>query len=127
MFSTAPPPALAAAIEATLDIVRDEPDRRQRLRSRAAHLRAGLRAAGVTVPEGLSQIVPVFIGGNERAVAVAQALQAEGFDVRAIRPPTVPSGTARLRLSINAGLSEAILDRFVGVLSQALYACAVSS
>ena len=53
-----------------------------------------------------SQIVPIVIGDNDRAVAVARALQADGFDVRAIRPPTVPPGTARLRVSVNAALSD---------------------
>ena len=60
------------------------------------------------------------IGDNDRAVAVARALQAEGFDVRAIRPPSVPPGTARLRVSVNAGLSEETLDRFVAALAAAL-------
>jgi 8-amino-7-oxononanoate synthase len=68
-----------------------------------------------------SQIIPLVLGSNERAVAVAEALQREGFDVRAIRPPTVPEGTARLRISINVNLSERILDRFVDAL------CAASS
>jgi 8-amino-7-oxononanoate synthase len=63
----------------------------------------------------------VIIGENERAVAVAADLQQAGFDVRAIRPPAVAAGTARLRISINAGLSEEILDRFLGKL------CAVFS
>jgi 8-amino-7-oxononanoate synthase len=67
----------------------------------------------------------VIIGENQRAVAVAAALQQAGFDVRAIRPPTVPQGTARLRISINAGLSEEILDRFVGHLLE--QTCAASS
>ena len=67
----------------------------------------------------------MIIGENERAVAVAAALQQAGFDVRAIRPPTVPAGTARLRISVNVGLSEEILDRFVGFLWNNL--CAASS
>jgi 8-amino-7-oxononanoate synthase len=53
------------------------------------------------------------MGENDRAVAVAAALQQAGFDVRAIRPPTVPQGTARLRVSVNVNLSEETIDRFV--------------
>ncbi len=120
MFSTAPPPALADALDASLTIVAEEPERRERLLVRAAYLRARLAAAGIGTGDSRSQILPIFIGENDRAVAVARAIQAEGFDVRAIRPPSVPAGTARLRVSVNAGLSEATLDRFVDVLAAAL-------
>jgi 8-amino-7-oxononanoate synthase len=120
VFSTAPPPALASALVASLDVVRDEPDRRTRLRSRARYLRSALAAAGIDIPAGSSQIVPVLLGENDRAVAVASALHAEGFDVRAIRPPSVPPGTARLRISVNSEISEQTLDRFVAALTTAL-------
>jgi 8-amino-7-oxononanoate synthase len=132
VFSTASPPAVAAALQASLDIVHDEPDRRHLLQSRAVRLRRNLRAIGVDAADDVSHIVPVIVGDNERALAIAEDIQADGFDVRAIRPPSVPAGTARLRLSVNAGLSEATLDRFVDVLSRALrrrtgQPCAVSS
>lgn len=115
IFSTAPPPPVAAALDAALDVIENEPDRRVRLLALARHLRSRLGLSGD------SQIVPVILGSNERAVAVAEKLQREGFDVRAIRPPTVPEGSARLRISVNVNLSEAILDRFVELL------CAASS
>jgi 8-amino-7-oxononanoate synthase len=115
IFSTAPPPAVAAALDASLDLIEAEPQRRARLLELAAYLRQRLGVSGE------SQIIPVVLGLNERAVAVAAALQREGFDVRAIRPPTVPEGTARLRISVNVNLSETILDRFVDAL------CAASS
>jgi 8-amino-7-oxononanoate synthase len=114
IFSTAPPPAVAAALEASLEVIAGEPERRERLRARARYLR---RSLGF---EGDSPIVPIIIGENERAIAVARALQAAGFDVRAIRPPTVPPGTARLRIAVNHGLSEEILDRFVLALKTAI-------
>jgi 8-amino-7-oxononanoate synthase len=120
VFSTAPPPALADALDASLTIVAEEPERRERLLVRAAYLRARLAAAGIGTGDSRSQILPIVIGENNRAVAVARAIQAEGFDVRAIRPPSVPAGTARLRVSVNAGLSESTLDRFVEVLAAAL-------
>lgn len=106
IFSTAPPPALAAAIEAALDVIAAEPERRTRLLARSADLHERLGVPGT------SQIIPVILGSNERAVEAASKLQREGFDVRAIRPPTVPPGTARLRISVNANLSEEVLDRF---------------
>jgi 8-amino-7-oxononanoate synthase len=113
IFSTAPPPALASALEASLDVVELEPQRRERLRELAAKLRARLRTAGIPIGAGRSHIIPVLIGDNDAAVAVAEALQKEGFDVRAIRPPTVPPGTARLRVSVNVSLTEDLIERFV--------------
>ena len=125
IFSTAAPPAVAAALDASLDLIAAEPERRERVRFLARYLRERIAAAGIPIPAGDSPIIPVIVGENERAVAVAAGLQQAGFDVRAIRPPTVPAGTARLRVSINVGLSEAILDRFVDRLVEQL--CAASS
>lgn len=119
IFSTAAPPAVAAAIDASLDVIEQEPQRREKLLWLAAGVRNRLIAAGVRVPPGCSQILSVVIGENERAVKAAEAIQAEGFDVRAIRPPTVPPGTARLRVSVNVNLSEADLQRFVETLCAA--------
>ena len=121
LFSTAPPPAVAAAIEAALDIVAEEPERRARLLARARFLRARLAEAGFAgAAAGTSQIVPIVVGGNDAAVELAGALQARGFDVRAIRPPTVPPGTARLRVAVNAGLAEHDLERFAAAVGARL-------
>lgn len=119
VFSTAAPPAVADAIESSLDIVRSEPWRRMRVLELAAYLRHSLAAAGVQADAGQSPIVPVRVGDNARAVAVAKRLNADGFDVRAIRPPSVPDGTARLRVSLNALLDESTLDRFARAASSA--------
>ena len=73
-----------------------------------------------TVPPGSSQILPVALGDNGRALAVAQSLQSQGFDVRAIRPPTVAPGTARLRISVNVGLAEATIRSFAAALAAAV-------
>ena len=94
-----------------------EPERRLQLADRVKYLRAALTAAGVPVPAGFSQIIPIVLGDNDRALAAAGALQARGFDVRAIRPPSVAPGTARLRISVNQSLSEETIDRFVSALS----------
>ena len=120
VFSTASPPAMAYALLESLNVVGDEPERRVRLRVLSSELRARLADAGHQVAQGPSHIVPVLIGGAEIALAVAAALQAEGFDVRAIRPPTVPAGTSRLRVSVNVGLDAATLARFVERLSVAM-------
>jgi 8-amino-7-oxononanoate synthase len=130
IFSTAPPPAVAAALQASLTVIEDEPWRRQLLLERSAYLRRRLQEAGMAAPNGESQIIPIVIGENERALRVAELLQREGFDVRAIRPPSVAPGTARLRLSVHTELSEATLDRFVAALAGALEeasACSVAS
>ena len=113
IFSTAAPPAIAAAIDASLNVIAAEPERRERVHFLSRYLRERLKDAGIDVPAGDSPIIPVILGENERAVAVAAELQSAGFDVRAIRPPTVPLGTARLRVSVNVNLSEEILNRFV--------------
>jgi 8-amino-7-oxononanoate synthase len=113
IFSTAMPPAVAAALEASLDVIDAEPERRSRVRFLARYLRDRLRDAGIPVAPGDSPIIPVILGENNRAMAIAAELQQAGFDIRAIRPPTVAPGTARLRISVNVGLSENILDRFV--------------
>jgi len=121
VFSTAPPPAVAAAIEAALDIVAEEPERRARLLARARFLRARLAEAGFAgAAAGTSQIVPIVVGDNEAAVELAGALQALGYDVRAIRPPTVPPGTARLRVAVNVGLAEEDLERFAAAVGACL-------
>ena len=113
VFSTAAPPSIAAAIDAALDLIAAEPERRRRLLQLANLLRTKLDL------EPGSQIIPLVLGENDRAVAVARELQREGFDVRAIRPPTVPQGTARLRISVNAGLSDGPLERFAAAVERA--------
>jgi 8-amino-7-oxononanoate synthase len=120
IFSTAPPPAMAAALGAALAVIEDEPERRAQLLERAQLLRALLIEGGVPALPGSSQIIPVILGDNARTVAVAAAMQQAGFDVRAIRPPSVPPGTARLRISINTNLDESTLRRFAETLITAL-------
>ena len=126
MFSTAPPPALSAALDASLTLIETEPERRHRVRELAASLHAKLSEQGFDIGRSQSQIVPVMFGENDRAKDVASELQREGFDVRAIRPPAVPPGTARLRISINAMLDESTLQGFTSAL-QKVTSCFVAS
>lgn len=105
IFATAPSPLIAAITRAALEISRTRPERRERLAARVAFAaralaeRCGLTSSG-------SHIVPIIVGADRTAVALAASLQEKGFDVRAIRPPTVPEGTARLRLALSASLAE---------------------
>ncbi len=125
IFSTAPPPAVAEAIDEALDLVAQEPDLRRRVRSLARNLRQRL-----DIPPDDAPILPIVLGGNEAAVEAAARLQSAGYDVRAIRPPTVPAGTARLRVSLNARLTAGEVDRFASILQKELSevaACAASS
>lgn len=116
IFSTALPPYFAAQIAKAVEIAGDADAERERLQVLSNFLRERLRAAGFDTGTSDSQIVPVLLGGNDTAIRYADALQRQGFAVRPIRPPTVPEGTSRLRLSVTAKLSEEVLDRLVKVL-----------
>lgn len=120
IFSTAAPPAVADALAAALDLVEQSDAARRRVSHLAHFLRSLLTDAGFPVAREGSQIIPIVIGGNSETVIAAAALQGAGFDVRAIRPPTVPEGTARLRISVNAGLTEEILVKFTHTLQSAM-------
>jgi 8-amino-7-oxononanoate synthase len=104
IYSTAPPPHLAAAVERALRLTDEEPWRRERVLRLAlfAHERLATDEAFAG-----SQIIPVILGTEQRALSVARRLQQAGFDVRAVRPPTVAEGTSRLRISIHADHTEA--------------------
>ncbi|MGJ4855879.1 8-amino-7-oxononanoate synthase [Labrys sp. La1] len=105
IYATAPSPLQAALVREALRALADEPERRSRelslidFANRLVAGRLGIETSG-------SQILPVVIGDNERCLAIAERMQAAGFDVRAIRPPTVPAGTARLRISITPNVDE---------------------
>jgi 8-amino-7-oxononanoate synthase len=115
IYSTAPPPSLADALDASLSIVENEPARRLHVGALASMLRARLARKGLTSAKG-GHIIPIVLEDATRTVDVAAALAASEFDVRAIRPPTVPVGTSRLRVSINARLDTDTLDRFATTL-----------
>jgi 8-amino-7-oxononanoate synthase len=120
VFSTAPPPSIAAALGVALGLIGQAPELRQRLHWLTNTLRGMLADQGLDIPRDGTQIIPVLVGDNARALSVARALQVQGFDVRAIRPPAVPAGSARLRISVNTGLDETILRRFSWSLDRAL-------
>ena len=102
IFSTALPPAVVAAAEAALAIVESEPARIDRLRENASTLRAALAANGLEAGGAGAQILPVAVGDPDRAVAICRRALEAGVYAQAIRPPTVPSGTSRLRLTVLA-------------------------
>ncbi len=99
VYSTAPPPTTVRAALAALPLVQGADEARKTLLAHAARLRRGLRTHGFEVPDGESQILPVLIGENDRTMRLSAELLARGVFVQGIRPPTVPEGTARLRLT----------------------------
>lgn len=105
IFSTAPSPLMASAVREALRILADEPERRARLDRLVRFAETALRPSGVEATG--SQILPLIVGEDAIAMALAAGVQAAGFDVRGIRPPTVPAGTARLRISITLNTDEA--------------------
>jgi 8-amino-7-oxononanoate synthase len=111
IFSTAPLPVLAAALRAGLYLVEREPERRSDLHRKSSLLRRALDDAGVPFG-GESMIVPIIAGTNEAAMDLQSGLAKAGFDVRAIRPPSVPPGTARLRVTVRYPIADADLLRF---------------
>jgi 8-amino-7-oxononanoate synthase len=100
IYSTHLPPAAAAAAEAAIDVIADEPHRQRRVRALAIRVRSELRAAGLTLPPGDSPIIPITLGTERAALEAARAMQDQGLWVLAIRPPTVPRGTSRLRVTL---------------------------
>jgi 8-amino-7-oxononanoate synthase len=114
VFTTAQPPALAAAASAALRIVQAEPELRVRLRRNAARVRSALRIPGAS--DG--HIVPVLIGESDATMRIGAELRERGILVGAVRPPTVPLGTSRLRITISAAHTDADIDRLLGALAE---------
>jgi 8-amino-7-oxononanoate synthase len=113
VFSTAQPPATSAAAIAALDVVRNEPHRRQQLRSNAAALRARLGELGWNTGRSESQIIPLVIGDAARTMEFAARLREAGFFVPGIRPPSVPEGESLLRVSLCYHHTQEMIDRLV--------------
>lgn len=120
IFSTAPSPLVAWLVRHALEIVANEPERAARLHALVRRAEARLAALGIAASG--SHILPVLIGDNARTMRIAAALQAAGFDVRGIRPPTVPHGTARLRVAITLNVDEPEVDAMVDALAAAMAA-----
>ena len=105
IYATAPSPLMAATVRAALRLIESEPQRRTDLKNRVALVSQLLAKHGRQAPSG-SHIQPIIVGSDTAALTLAQSLQDRGFDIRAIRPPTVPEGTSRLRLSLTLNASD---------------------
>jgi len=120
IFSTAMPHYLAGQIHAALALARAAENERGHLRRIASALRYGLAAAGLNSGASATHIVPVVLGSNEIALHVARELHRSGFTVKAIRPPTVPPGTARLRVSLTSRITLDDIHRFIAAARESL-------
>ena len=117
LFSTAPAPAMAAAMRASLQLIRGEPWRRAKLASLVMRFRRTALGAGIPLIESYTPIQPVLLGENRDALAASAALQERGFLVGAIRPPTVAEGQARLRVTLSALHGDQDVDALVAALA----------
>jgi 8-amino-7-oxononanoate synthase len=119
IYATAPSPVMAAVVRRALALVASEPERRTELARRVAFAGAELRRTCGLDASG-THIMPVVVGSDHRAVALAATLQRTGFDVRAIRPPTVPEGSARLRITLTLNTTELQITALLETLAEAL-------
>jgi 8-amino-7-oxononanoate synthase len=120
IYSTGLPPSVVAAADAALDLVRDADDARDALRRKAERFRERLTGLGLDTCGSSTQIVPVRVGEPERALALSAELEERGVLCVAIRPPTVPPGTSRLRFSLMATHDDADLERALDALAAAV-------
>ena len=116
IYTTALPPYCAAQVQEALNLAALAYNERSHLSALSRQLRQRMQAAGVDTLRSDSQIIPLVLGSNERAVGFAAAMTNAGFAVRALRPPTVPPGTARLRISLTANLTIGDVDAFADAL-----------
>lgn len=116
IYSTALPPGVLGAMDAALDIAPGMDAERQRLHANADRLRRALTLSGIDSAGSTTQIVPAVIGGEAAALQAARLLEDEGVLGIAIRPPTVPKGSSRIRFAVTAGHSNEDMDLLIGIL-----------
>ncbi|MBT3040704.1 MAG: 8-amino-7-oxononanoate synthase [Candidatus Thiodiazotropha endolucinida] len=117
IYTTAPPAALAEATLVSLRLARQETWRRERLQDLIARFRQSVRQIGLPLLDSMTPIQPILAGSSQQAVAWSRLLEKQGVLVSAIRPPTVPDGSARLRITLSANHTDRQLDRLLDALS----------
>ena len=120
IYTTSQPPALAWATLRSLRLLREESWRREHLRALISRFRAGASELGLQLMDSPTPIQPLLIGDSERALQLSAGLRRRGILISAIRPPTVPRGTARLRVTLSAAHEQADVDRLLEALQQTL-------
>jgi 8-amino-7-oxononanoate synthase len=114
IYTTGLPPAVCGASLGAIEVLEQETSRVDKLWDNSKRIRDGLKALGYEIPRGAGPILPVVVGENEEAVKMSDRLLEEGILVVAIRPPTVPKGTARLRLSVSSAHSNEDIEKLLG-------------
>lgn len=120
IFTTAMPAAVAAATLESLKVIADEPERRARVLAHVQYFRQQAASLGIALMDSFTPIQGVLLGDNARALAASEALLSRGLHVTAIRPPTVPAGTARLRITFSASHTREDIDRLLTHLAEVL-------
>lgn len=118
IYTTSQPPAVACATLKSLELLRTESWRRDHLNRLIERFRQGAAKIGLTLMDSPTPIQPILVGSSERALELSAALRARGVLVGAIRPPTVPAGSARLRVTLSASHSEAQVERLLDILAE---------
>jgi 8-amino-7-oxononanoate synthase len=118
IFTTAQPPAIAAATLASLALVQQGQHLREHLQQLIRQFRQGAQQLGLTLMDSQTPIQPIILGSNTHALAASAYLESQGILVTAIRPPTVPQGTARLRVTLSAAHTALDVERLLAALAQ---------
>ena len=120
IYTTAMPAAIAEATRCSLRLIQNEPQHLQNLNDNIAYFKTCCSEAGLNIEDSQTAIQPLLIGDDEKAISLSQQLFDKGFLVTAIRPPTVPEGTSRLRITLSAKHTRDHIDQLVELLSQLL-------
>ena len=120
IYTTAPSPVNCAAVMAGLGVIKNQPQRREKLKENAKYLRSRLQQAGMDTLNSTTHIVPVMIGESAKAMEISEKLFEQGFFVAAIRPPTVAKGTARLRVSLQYNHTKEQIDTLIDAIKDAM-------
>lgn len=123
IYTTSMPPAVAEATRASLRLLQQEEWRREKLNHLIQRFRAGCEQLGLTLIDSPTPIQPIMVGESEKAMQMSAALEQQGIFIGAIRPPTVPQGEARLRVTLSASHTEKQLDRLLDALEKAQQEC----
>lgn len=116
IYTTALPPAVIGAIEASLELIPNMNDERKKLHQKIKKMRSGIQESGFSTGDSDSQIIPVMVGSNEKTIALARSLNDKGFLATAIRPPTVAEGSARIRITLSSGHTDKHINDFLNAL-----------